>query len=51
VESAGTKVASDTRHVVPLVALLNVGYIGIGFTVALAIGSVSLFTDSIDLRA
>ena len=31
-----------------IVALLNLGYFGIEFTVALAIGSVSLFADSVD---
>jgi Co/Zn/Cd efflux system component len=36
------------RRTVALVALLNLGYFGIEFTVALAIGSVSLFADSID---
>jgi Co/Zn/Cd efflux system component len=36
------------RRVVRLVALLNLGYFGIEFAVALAIGSVSLFADSID---
>ena len=36
------------RHVVQLVALLNLAYFGIEFAVALAIGSVSLFADSID---
>jgi len=36
------------RRVVLLVALLNLGYFGIEFAVALAIGSVSLFADSID---
>ena len=35
-------------RVVRLVALLNLGYFGLEFTVALAIGSVSLFADSID---
>jgi Co/Zn/Cd efflux system component len=34
--------------VVRRVALLNVGYFGIEFSVAIAIGSVSLFADSID---
>ena len=33
---------------VKLVAFLNLGYFGIEFAVALAIGSVSLFADSID---
>ena len=36
------------RSTVALVALLNLGYFGIEFAVALAIGSVSLFADSID---
>jgi Co/Zn/Cd efflux system component len=36
------------RRVVLLVALLNLGYFGIEFGVAIAIGSVSLFADSID---
>jgi Co/Zn/Cd efflux system component len=36
------------RRVVRLVALLNLGYFGVEFSVALAIGSVSLFADSVD---
>jgi Co/Zn/Cd efflux system component len=42
--------ASDRKlsRIVRLVALLNVGYFGVEFAVALAIGSVSLFADSID---
>src|SRR5580692_9594098 len=36
------------RRVVRIVALLNLGYFGIEFAVALGIGSVSLFADSID---
>ena len=36
------------HRTVALVALLNLGYFGIEFAVALAIGSVSLFADSID---
>jgi Co/Zn/Cd efflux system component len=36
------------RGAVRIVALLNLGYFGIEFTVALGIGSVSLFADSID---
>lgn len=36
------------RSVVRLVAILNLAYFGIEFAVALAIGSVSLFADSID---
>ena len=36
------------RRVVARVALLNLTYFGVEFSVALAIGSVSLFADSID---
>ena len=36
------------RRAVKLVALLNLGYFGVEFAVALDIGSVSLFADSID---
>ncbi len=36
------------RRIVGLVAALNLGYFGVEFTVALAIGSVSLFADSSD---
>lgn len=36
------------RRVVLTVALLNLAYFGVEFTVALAIGSVSLFADSVD---
>ena len=36
------------RRTVIAVALLNLGYFGIEFAVALAIGSVSLFADSVD---
>src|SRR3954462_14023880 len=36
------------RRVVRLVALLNLGYFGVEFAVAVAIGSVSLFADSVD---
>ena len=36
------------RRVVAIVALLNLGYFGVEFAVALAIGSVSLFADSVD---
>lgn len=41
---------SDTglRRVVLVVALLNLAYFGVEFAVALAIGSVSLFADSVD---
>lgn len=36
------------RGVVLIVALLNLAYFGVEFAVALAIGSVSLFADSVD---
>jgi Co/Zn/Cd efflux system component len=47
---AGASAAHDTglRRTVGGVALLNLGYFGIEFSVALAIGSVSLFADSVD---
>src|ERR1700758_2323652 len=45
--SLGTS-AIPLRRVVQLVALLNLGYFGIEFAVAVVIGSVSLFADSID---
>lgn len=38
----------DLRRVVAVVALLNLGYFGVEFAVATAIGSVSLFADSVD---
>lgn len=41
-------VSPGLRRVVLLVAFLNLGYFGVEFAVALAIGSVSLFADSID---
>src|SRR5947208_10457639 len=40
--------ATPLRRAVLLVALLNLGYFGVEFAVAAAIGSVSLFADSID---
>jgi len=40
--------AAGLRSVVRLVAILNLAYFGIEFAVAVAIGSVSLFADSID---
>lgn len=44
-----TRARSDTaRNVVILVAALNLACFGVEFAVALAIGSVSLFADSID---
>lgn len=36
------------RRVIALVALLNLAYFGVEFAVALAVGSVSLFADSVD---
>lgn len=36
------------RRVVRLVAILNLAYFGIEFSVAMAVGSVSLFADSVD---
>lgn len=41
---------ADTRlrRIVRLVAVLNLGYFGVEFAVAIAISSVSLFADSID---
>jgi Co/Zn/Cd efflux system component len=36
------------RKIVIVVAMLNLSYFGVEFTVALAIGSVSLFADSVD---
>jgi Co/Zn/Cd efflux system component len=39
---------TNLRRVVRLVAILNLAYFGIEFAVALAIGSVALFADSID---
>ena len=40
--------AQSLRETVRLVAVLNLGYFGVEFAVALTIGSVSLFADSID---
>jgi Co/Zn/Cd efflux system component len=39
---------SSLRRIVLLVALLNLAYFGVEFAVALTIGSVSLFADSVD---
>jgi Co/Zn/Cd efflux system component len=44
-EQAATAVL---RRTVAIVALLNLSYFGIEFAVAIAIGSVALFPDSID---
>ncbi|MGE3230954.1 MAG: cation transporter [Hyphomicrobium sp.] len=40
--------ADGARRIVLTVALLNLAYFGIEFAVALSIGSVSLFADSVD---
>lgn len=40
--------ASGLRRAAGTVAALNLGYFGIEFAVALAVGSVSLFADSVD---
>src|SRR5438552_5818275 len=40
--------AAGLRSVVRLVAILNLAYFGVEFAVAIAIGSVSLFADSVD---
>lgn len=46
--SAPNTVTAGMRRTVRLAAILNLTYFGIEFAVALAIGSVSLFADSID---
>ena len=40
--------ANELRRAVLVVAVLNLAYFGVEFTVATAIGSVSLFADSVD---
>ena len=47
-ESRSGTHSAALRRTVLWVALLNLGYFGVEFTVALAIGSVSLFADSVD---
>ncbi|MDE1901280.1 MAG: cation transporter [Alphaproteobacteria bacterium] len=42
------KITMRLRRIVKIVAALNLAYFGIEFAVALTIGSVSLFADSID---
>jgi hypothetical protein len=44
----GARLGKALRRVVARVAVLNLTYFGVEFSVALAIGSVSLFADSID---
>lgn len=46
--ATGQAEATGLRRVIRLVAILNLAYFGIEFAVAHAIGSVSLFADSID---
>lgn len=46
--SAEEATQDGLRRAVLIVALLNLAYFGVEFAVALAIGSVSLFADSID---
>jgi Co/Zn/Cd efflux system component len=46
--SAGAAREAGFRRAVRWVAILNLAYFGVEFTVALAIGSVSLFADSVD---
>jgi len=41
-------VSPSLRQVVLVAALLNLAYFGIEFAVALSIGAVSLFADSVD---
>jgi Co/Zn/Cd efflux system component len=48
VETPVREMNEALRRVVARVALLNLAYFGVEFSVALAIGSVSLFADSID---
>ena len=43
-----TTTDAELRGAVRIVAVLNLGYFGIEFAVAAAIGSVSLFADSVD---
>jgi Co/Zn/Cd efflux system component len=47
-KSEPSAITGRMRFVVCLAAILNLTYFGVEFTVALAIGSVSLFADSID---
>src|SRR5579859_865980 len=44
----GLAMIAKLRKVVIVVAILNLAYFGVEFAVALAIGSVSLFADSVD---
>src|SRR3984893_7156887 len=44
----GQEMNAGLRKIVIFVAILNLAYFGVEFAVALAIGSVALFADSID---
>jgi Co/Zn/Cd efflux system component len=46
--SAPNAVTEKMRRTVRLAAILNLTYFGVEFAVAMTIGSVSLFADSID---
>ncbi|HWE00633.1 MAG TPA: cation transporter, partial [Bryobacteraceae bacterium] len=46
-DTAGRR-GTALRRVVTTVALANLGYFGVEFAMALSIGSVSLFADSVD---
>jgi Co/Zn/Cd efflux system component len=47
-DDAGVGPTAELRRAVLLVAALNLGFFGVEFAMALAIGSVSLFADSVD---
>jgi Co/Zn/Cd efflux system component len=47
-EDPASRQATQLRRATRTVALLNLGYFGVEFAVALAIGSVALFADSVD---
>lgn len=47
-ENGGTERQGRLRAIVRIVAVLNAAYFGVEFAVALTIGSVSLFADSVD---
>ena len=46
--AGGRKINTNLRRVVIIVGVLNLAYFGVEFAVAVAIGSVSLFADSVD---
>jgi len=47
-QNVSNRADSPLRRIVAAVALLNLGWFGVEFAVALRIGSVSLFADSVD---